>query len=136
MLSYAQKKAKSRGISINGEGGYRRHILLCVGNACCSNVDGLTTWKYLAKRLRALEKRGIYIYCSQVDCLFFCRCGPLAVVYPEGTWYENVSVEVCERIIEEHLIGGVPVQEHICARNPLVREGEELQGTVEFDRTL
>ncbi|WP_219724627.1 hypothetical protein [Fischerella thermalis] len=35
-----QKKARSRGIAVNGQGGYERHILLCTGlrqsgDTCC-----------------------------------------------------------------------------------------------------
>ncbi len=57
------------------------------------------------------------VYRSKVDCLRVCTDGPIAVVWPDGIWYRNASPEVLERILQEHIVGGVPVAEFVISRN-------------------
>ncbi len=118
------KRAASRGIGNQQKAeGYRRHILLCTGKSCGGDrSQGEETWKFLGKRLSRLKKEGVRFYRSEVDCLFICNGGPLAVVYPEGTWYHSVTPEVCARIVDEHLLHGRVVEEFVFALNPLKEE--------------
>ena len=100
-------------------GGYRRHLLLCTGPKCCSEEQGYAVWGYLKRRLKELGLVDGSVYRSKVGCLRICQQGPIALVYPDGVWYRLVDETVCERIIQEHLIGGMEVEDYIFARNPL-----------------
>ena len=97
----------------------KRHIFLCIGEKCCSAEDGMKTWNHLKKITRTQESIEAGIYRTKVGCLRICREGPVAVVYPDGVWYRNVTPEVCQRIVEEHLIGGNVLEDYKIAEHAL-----------------
>jgi (2Fe-2S) ferredoxin len=93
-----------------------RHLFLCLGPDCCRMRDGEHTWDYIKSRIKHLDLK---LMRTKAACFRICKEGPLMVVYPDGTWYSRVTPERFERILQEHLIGGTPVQEFLVATNSL-----------------
>lgn len=103
----------------------QHHLLLCATptKALC-NPDpavGAASWELLKRLVRELgledpaRPEGV-VWRSKADCLRVCREGPVLLIWPEGVIYGRVTAERIERIVHEHVIGGVPVTPWILDR--------------------
>lgn len=94
---------------------FQRHVFFCCnqrsdGRASCEDQGANALRDYCKGRVKKLGLAGTgKVRVNQAGCLDRCEQGPVAVVYPEGVWYRYQSRDDVDAIVEEHLLGGVPV---------------------------
>ncbi|MEN9226529.1 MAG: (2Fe-2S) ferredoxin domain-containing protein [Thermostichus sp. HHBFW_bins_43] len=109
---------------------YQWHLLLCADQTkpkCCEKSVGLEAWDYLKLRIKQLNlEAGLEgsprVYRTKANCLRGCDHaipGPVLLVYPGGFWYHSATPEVIERVLREHVLGGIPVVEYLVAQGTL-----------------
>lgn len=89
---------------------FLRHAFVCTNASACA-IDGPA--EQVQARLKELLKasgRKEEVRVNKAGCLGQCGHGPMMVVYPEGVWYSHVGLEDAQRIWDEHLVGGTPVE--------------------------
>lgn len=102
------------GQSLPADGDGRRyglHLFVCTSESACA-LDGPAA--EIRARLKAkVRETGLKhdLRVNQAGCLGQCGHGPMMVVYPEGVWYGHLSLEDADRIWDEHVMGGRPVED-------------------------
>ena len=95
---------------------YERHLFICTNRRpagaprpSCANRGGEALRDAFKKELAS---RGLHktVRANAAGCLDACETGASVVVYPEAVWYGGVTVDDVREIIEEHVIGGRPVE--------------------------
>ena len=108
----------------------RTHVMVCGGTGCTSSDSPAIC----AAMQKELEAKGIAeeVKIVQTGCFGLCALGPIMIVYPDGTFYTQVTVDDVAEIVEEHLLKGRPVSRLIYDE---VAEGHEVEGTVSLNDT-
>lgn len=97
----------------------RAHLLVCTAGSCASKraqKEALKAARHEVKAL-ALHRGEGRVVCSAVGCLGVCRGGPIAAVWPDGTFYREATPENLRRILREHVAQG-RVVEALCIARP------------------
>ena len=110
------------------------HLLLCATPSkalCCPDpAVGVASWDTLKRLVRELGledpgRPGGIVLRTKADCLRICAEGPVLLIWPEGVVYGGVDPERIERIVREHVIGGVPIELWILRRMPFQPHPQE-----------
>ncbi len=89
--------------------GYKAMLMVCTGTGCVSAkaFSLLDTLKEEVSK-HDLDKDFLVV---GTGCNGFCGQGPILVVQPQGVFYQRLKKTDMTRIVEEHLIGGKPVED-------------------------
>lgn len=95
---------------------YQHHLFFCTnqrddGRSSCNDCSAAQLRGYAKQKIKAMGLNGEgKVRVNTAGCLDRCEHGPVLVVYPQETWYTYVDEEDIDEIIEQHLVGGEPVQ--------------------------
>lgn len=90
---------------------YRKQVLVCGGTGCTASGS-----KSVIEALNdELEKQKLKdVLVIKTGCFGLCALGPIMIVYPEGSFYSQVTAAEIPEIVSEHLVsGGEPVKKYL-----------------------
>lgn len=102
---------------------YKHHIFFCLnerkaGEASCGYSGSQAAFDHCKSRVKQAGLAGPGgIRVNKAGCLDRCAGGPVAVVYPDETWYSWVDHEDIDEIIESHLKNGRVVERLVLPAN-------------------
>ena len=95
---------------------FEHHVFVChnvrpegAPRPSCT-ADGKSDLHAALQQLTKEAGLGGKVRINKSGCLDQCEHGPTVVVYPEAVWYGGVRPEDAPEIVQEHLVGGRPVE--------------------------
>jgi (2Fe-2S) ferredoxin len=95
---------------------FKHHVFVChnvrpegAPRPSCTS-DGKSDLHAQLQQLSKEAGLGPTVRINKSLCLDQCEHGPTVVVYPEAVWYGRVKPEDAAEIVNEHLVGGRPVE--------------------------
>ncbi|MGL4630012.1 MAG: (2Fe-2S) ferredoxin domain-containing protein [Leadbetterella sp.] len=87
---------------------YKKHVFICTNDKdapkkCCGSERGMAIVEEFKSQLKDLNLH-TEIRAQKSGCLDMCGFGPSMVVYPEGVFYGNVSLDDVKEIVDSHLV--------------------------------
>ena len=107
---------------------FRHHVIVCTQQkaenvTCCASAGAFSVVGSFYSEI-GKAKLSDDVAVSTCGCLGLCESGPVAIVYPEGTWYTKLTAADVKGIVSSHLGEGKPVMGLV--RNDYARMREEI----------
>jgi (2Fe-2S) ferredoxin len=97
-------------------GKFAKHIFICTNQrepldsrGSCGERGGLEVAEAFKKKLHDAGQKRI-VRPNKAGCLDQCAKGVCLVVYPEQVWYGKVTLADVDEIVQQHILGGKPVE--------------------------
>jgi (2Fe-2S) ferredoxin len=92
-----------------------KYVFVCTNTRPDGHPRGSCTTRGSADVFQALrevqgDRNAANFKVVATGCLEPCLTGPTIVVYPDNVWYGGVTVDDVEQLVDQHLIGGQPVE--------------------------
>ena len=112
-LVMVRKLVAEEGAKLAENTAYRKQVLVCGGTGCTSSGSK----KVIAALEQSLKENGIEdVLVVRTGCFGLCSLGPIMIVYPEGSFYSQVTPAEVPEIVSTHLVpGGHPVNKYLYA---------------------
>ena len=106
---------------------FEHHVFFCLNErtpddpkGSCALKDAAALHAHAKERCHALGLKG-KVRVNKAGCLDQCQFGPSLVVYgekdpPAGVWYTARTAAEVDEIIDQHLVGGRPVERLLIPR--------------------
>ena len=96
----------------------RRTVFMCNGGSCTTKgaEDNIIALRDSIKANLPDEE----IHTIRTKCCGQCSNGPIMFINPDGIWYKNITVDVSEKIVTEHLSFNNFLNEHIYIRKAMM----------------
>ncbi|MFW5802416.1 MAG: NADH-quinone oxidoreductase subunit NuoF [Verrucomicrobiota bacterium] len=107
----------------------RAQVLLCAGGSCISSGTESVRDAFLAELARHDLAGEIDVITT--GCMGMCENGPIAVIYPEGVFYQKVQAEDVPEIVGQHLLKGRVVN-RLFYRKPSSEELVQIISDIDF----
>jgi (2Fe-2S) ferredoxin len=91
--------------------GHRHQVMVCRGPRCAAKgaVDNL---RALVLAMLQHELGDDDVLLVHTGCQFPCNQAPVLNVQPDDVWYGRVDPRAATAIVDQHLVGGAPVESH------------------------